>query len=73
MDMTADSVWLDGLASVREISHEPDGPVKAIIKFRDGVERQASIIVANRVLYIAGPFGFTQKLDLASLTKIDFD
>lgn len=29
---TAAGVWLDGLASVREISHDPDGPVKAIFK-----------------------------------------
>jgi hypothetical protein len=73
MDMKADSLWLDGLASVREISHDPDGPVKAIFKFRDGAERQASIVAANRILYVAGHFGLTEQLDLANLTKIDFE
>jgi len=69
----ADSVWLDGLASVREISHNADGPVNVIFIFRDGVERHASIIALNRVLYVQGRFWGTEKLDLASLTKIDFD
>lgn len=31
-----DSVWLDGLASMRAISHDADGPVEAIFKFRGG-------------------------------------
>src|SRR5580704_3050994 len=29
-DTTTDSVWLDGLASVRTVSHDAEGPVKAI-------------------------------------------
>lgn len=72
-DISADSVWLDGLASVREISHNADGPVTAIFTFRAGAERQASIIALNRVLYIRGRFGLTEKLDLASLMRIDFE
>jgi len=72
-DVKADSVRLDGLASVREISHSAEGPVKAIFKFKDGVERQASIVAANRVLYVAGHFGFTEKLDLGSVSRIDFE
>jgi hypothetical protein len=72
-DINADSVWLDGLASVRGISANAEGPVKAVFKFRDGVERQASIVASNRVLYIAGHFGFTEKLDLGSVSKIDFE
>jgi hypothetical protein len=72
-DIKADSVWLDGLASVREISHDSDGPVKAMFKFRDGAEREVSIVAANRVLYVGGWFGLTEKLDLASVTKIDFE
>jgi len=72
MGMTADGLWLDGLASVREISHDPDGPVAATFKFRDGAERRESIVAANRILYVAGHFGLTEKLDLASLTEIDF-
>jgi hypothetical protein len=72
-DSKAYNVWLDGLASVREISHDVDGPVSAIFKFRDGTERQTSIVEANRVLYLEGGFGRTEKLDLASLTKIEFE
>lgn len=72
-DTTADTVWLDGLASIRAISHETEGPVRALFTLRNGVERQASIIPANRVLYVQGRFGRTEKLDLASLTRIDFD
>jgi hypothetical protein len=72
-DVKADSVWLDGLASVREISHNADGPVTAIFTFRDGAERQVSVSRWNRVLYVQGSFGRTEKLDLASLTRIDFE
>ena len=45
------SIWLDGLASVRGISHTA-GPVAATFKFKDGTERRASIIAVNRVLYV---------------------
>jgi hypothetical protein len=31
-----DSVWIDGLASIRAISHETEGLVKALFTFRDG-------------------------------------
>jgi hypothetical protein len=72
-DMKADSVWLDGLASVREISREADGPVTAVLKFRNGSEREASIVPGNRVLYLKGHFGRTEKLDLASVARIDFE
>jgi hypothetical protein len=72
-DTNADDVWLDGLASIREISHQATGPVTAVLTFKDGGERQASIIEFHRVLYIKGSFGLTNKLDLARLTRIDFD
>ena len=71
-DVKADSVWLDGLASVREISHETEGPIKALFTFKDGSVRETSIVEGNRVLYVQGRFGRTEKLDLASLAKIDF-
>jgi len=73
MDLKADSVWLDGLASIREISHEADGPVRVVFTFKNGTERQASIRPGNRVLYIDGRFGRTEKLDLGRVTKIDFE
>jgi len=72
-DTKAGDVWLDGLASVRDISHEPLGPVTAVFTFKDGRERRASIIEVHRVLYIDGRFGFTHKLDLARLARIDFE
>jgi hypothetical protein len=68
----ANSIWLDGLKSVRGISHTP-GPVMATFTFKDGTERQASIIAANRVLYVRKYFGLTEKLDLGNVSKIDFD
>ena len=71
-DVKTESVWLDGLASVRDISHETKGPIKALFTFKDGSERQASIVAGNRVLYVQGQFGRTEKLDLARLTRIDF-
>jgi len=67
-----DSIWLDGLASVYGISHAP-GPVTATFTFLDGTERRASVIVVNRMLYVQGHFGQTEKLDIGSLSKIDFE
>jgi hypothetical protein len=71
--LTADSVWLDGLASVRAISHDTNGSVKAVFAFKNGMERHASVVQVNRVLYVNGRFGRTEKLDLGSLTRIDFE
>ena len=73
MDLKGDSVWLDGLTSIREISHEADGPVRAVFTFKNGTEREASIRPLNRVLYIDGRLGRTEKLDLGWVTKIDFE
>jgi hypothetical protein len=67
-----DTMWLDGLVSVRGISHTA-GPVTATVEFIDGTERRASIIVANRVLYVQGHFGQTEKLDIGRLSRIDFE
>jgi hypothetical protein len=72
-DTKADDVWLDRLASIRDISHETSGPVTALFTFKDGVERRASIVEVNRILYLEGRFGLTRKLDLARLTRIDFE
>jgi hypothetical protein len=55
--LKTDTIWLDGLASVRAISHETEGPVKAVFVFKNGLERQASIVPLNRVLYVDGRFG----------------
>jgi hypothetical protein len=71
-DTNKDNVWLDGLSSVRQISNDGHGPVQAIFRFKDGAERQASIVEGNRILYIRDGFRATEKLDLASVTRIDF-
>ena len=58
---------------MREISRGSQGPVNPIFKFRNVAERQASMVSTNRVLYIAGHFGLAEKLDLGSVSKIDFE
>ena len=71
--LMADNIWLDGLASVRVLSHNSNGPVRALFAFRSGVERHASVVQVNRVLYVAGRLRRTEQLDLGSLTRIDFE
>jgi hypothetical protein len=67
-----DRLWLDGLTSIREISQGPAGSVKAILRFKDGSERNESIISGNRVLYVEGRRGAIERLDITSLARIDF-
>jgi hypothetical protein len=43
------------------------------LTFRDGAQRHTSIVAGNRVLYVQNGFGRREKLDLASLMKIDFE
>lgn len=72
MDTNAESVWLDGLRSVDDISPEADG-VTAIFTFKNGSERRSSIKAGNRILYVARYLGRTEQLDLASVTGIQFE
>ena len=72
LDANAESVWLDGLTSVHDISREADG-VTAVFTFKNGSERRSSIRAGNRVLYLAGHFGRTEPLDLASVARIEFE
>lgn len=70
----ANTVWLDGLASVRGISSQgTTSPVSATFTFKDGSERQVSIVADNRVFYVQGHFGFAEKLDLSTVSKIVFE
>jgi hypothetical protein len=73
LDSHADSVWLDGLSSVREISRNYSGPVHAVFTFRDGTTRSASIAELNRVVYLKDEHGRDWTVDLASLAQIDFN
>jgi len=71
-DTQATTVWLDGLASVTAISHNADGPVKAMFTFKDGSSRQVSVMALNRVLYV-GASWWPHQLDLTSVRRLDFD
>jgi hypothetical protein len=70
-DTRANNVWLDGLTSVTDISHNAEGPVQAMFAFKDGSSRQISVTALNRVLYIGNLF-WTGQLDLASVRRVDF-
>ncbi len=67
----SDSIWLDGLTSIRQI-HDANGAVQATFAFKNGIEREGSIVQDNRILYISGWLGSPQKIDLASILRIDF-
>ncbi len=68
-----DSIWLDGLTHVRDISRNRSGQVRAVFAFRDGTERAASITETNRVLYLKDEHGRDRTVDLASLAQVDFN
>ena len=67
----SDSIWLDGLASIRQI-RDANGAVQATFPFKNGIEREGSIAQDNRVLYIWRWFGSPEKLDFARIHRIDF-
>jgi hypothetical protein len=71
-DSKTGGVWLDGLASVRDISQIAEGPGHAVFIFKDGSSRETSIIALNRVLYIGSRF-WTHQLDLARVKQIEFE
>ena len=59
--------WLDSIAEIRDITKDD-----AQVRFKDGAERRLSIIPLNRVLYIQGPSGAAEKIDLAKVKSVDF-
>jgi hypothetical protein len=72
-DSNDETVWLDQLVSVQDISRNTSGAVRAALKFRNGTERGVSIVALNRVLYVRGGWWTAKKLDLARVTKINFE
>ncbi len=66
----SDSIWLDGLTSIRQI-HEANGAVQAKFAFKNGIEREGSIMQDNRILYISRRLA-AEKLDLTRIRRIDF-
>jgi hypothetical protein len=71
-DHQAATIWLDGLASVRQISGAASGPVQVVLGFKDGTERATSIRETNRVLYLTDEHGHARTVDLARLTRLEF-
>ena len=72
-DDRADSIWLDGLASVRQIAGEASGALHVVLGFKDGTERAASIRETNRILYLTDSRGRSRTVDLGNLAQLDFD
>jgi hypothetical protein len=71
-DAKTGGVWLDGLASVHDISQIAEGPVHAVFTFKNGSSRETSITAFNRVLYIGSRFR-THRLDLSRVKQIEFE
>jgi hypothetical protein len=67
----SEGLWLDSLASVRNISPDANGTINAVFDFKDGGETTASVLQNNRVLYVSGLW-HSEKLDLGRLTRIEF-
>ena len=65
------NIWLDQLASATEIQ-DADSGVQAVFQYKDGSTRAATIENGNRVLYIANGHGKQEKLDLARVSRIEF-
>jgi hypothetical protein len=72
-DNNADTIWLDGLVSVDQISGASSGPLQVVLGFRDGTTRSATIRETNRILYLTDNHGHHRTVDLASLSQIDFN
>jgi hypothetical protein len=71
-DTDKNNIWLDGLASVSNISQNADGPVQAVFTFKDGSSRHVSVTGLNRVLFVGSPF-WTRQLDLTKVRRVDFE
>jgi hypothetical protein len=71
-DTKTEGVWLDRLASVRDISQNAEGSVRAVFTFKDGSSRETSITALNRVLFVGSRF-WTHQLDLAGVKQIEFE
>lgn len=58
---------LNSLADIKEITGRD-----ALLTMRDGTRRRQSLGTDFRVLYLDGPHGGTEKLDLSSVTSVQF-
>ena len=67
----SDDIWLDGLTSIRQI-HDANGAIQATFIFKNGKEREGSIVQDNRVLYVSRWLNSPEKVDLARVLRIDF-
>jgi hypothetical protein len=65
---TVDHTRLDEIALVRSIDDDD-----AVVVLKDGSTRRVSVVPDNRVLYVFGADGRSQKIPLRQLTSIKFD
>ena len=68
---TNENVWLDGLVSIRQISQNSEGPVRAVFAFKDGSTQETAVNALNRVLYVGSRL-WSRQIDLAGVSRIDF-
>jgi hypothetical protein len=67
-----ESIWLDELLSIREISQNSEGPVRAVFTFKDGSSKETAVNALNRVLYVGSRL-WSRQIDLAGVSRIDFE
>ena len=60
------ATWFDSLAAIRETT-----PGDAVFVLKDGATRRLSLLPGSRVLYIEGPFGASDRVDLADVRSLD--
>ena len=59
--------WFDSLTAITDIT-----PSDALFVLKDGTSQRMSLVNDFRVLYLATRLGGTNKLDLASVTAVEF-
>jgi hypothetical protein len=67
-DVIANRTRFDDIAAIQEICDDT-----ALFVFKDGTKRRVSVVPDNRVLYVIGADGNTQKISLAGVLSIDFN
>ena len=58
--------WFDSIASIRNAT-----ATDALFVMKDGTERRLSFVTDFRVLYVSGPNGGAEKLDLSKIRSLE--
>lgn len=66
-DESAVSLWFDGLGAIRNTTNRD-----AEFVSKDGTSQRLSLLANFRVLYLAGPLGLSEKLDLGQVQSVEF-